>query len=88
MVIDHIIPLSAGGTTDIGNLTLSCYRCNEVKGGRMNAVDPDSGETVPLFNPCLQEWHKHFAWGEDGSLVIGITATGRATVEMLHLKDD
>ena len=88
MVIDHVIPLSAGGATESSNLALSCYRCNEVKGDRTGAKDPSTGETVPLFNPCLQEWHKHFSWSEDGSFIIGITATGRATITMLHLNDE
>ena len=31
-VIDHIIPLAKGGTSDIENLTLSCWECNSKKG--------------------------------------------------------
>jgi hypothetical protein len=30
-------------------------------------------------------WSEHFAWNEDYSRVIGLTPTGRATVETLHL---
>ncbi len=52
MVVDHVIPLSAGGETDLGNLALACYHCNEMKGDRVSAVDPQSSVTVPLFNPC------------------------------------
>jgi 5-methylcytosine-specific restriction endonuclease McrA len=61
MVIDHVIPQAAGGATSINNLALACYRCNEFKGARLAASDPDTGESVPLFNPCTQEWHRHFA---------------------------
>ena len=88
MVIDHIIPLSADGVTEVDNLALACYRCNEFKGGRLSAIDPETRETVPLFHPRLQEWHKHFAWSADGSFVIGLTATGRATVGSLNLNDN
>ena len=79
MVIDHAIPLKAGGTTAITNLVLACYRCNEFKGARLNAPDPQTGETVSVFNPSTQEWHKHFAWSDDGLHIVGQTAVGRAT---------
>jgi len=88
MVIDHVIPQKAGGTADMNNLALACYRCNEFKGARLNATDPQIGETVPLFNPCTQEWHRHFAWSDDGLCIIGRTATGRATVEALRLNNE
>lgn len=32
MVVEHIVPLAAGGTSTLDNLCLSCYRCNEFKG--------------------------------------------------------
>ena len=88
MVIDHVIPQSAGGATDLNNLALACYRCNEFKGARLNVPDPRTGEIVPLFNPCAQEWHKHFSWSGDGLRIIGRTAIGRATVEALRLNND
>jgi len=88
MVIDHVIPQAAGGPTFVNNLALACYRCNEFKGARLNAADPQTGESVRLFNPCAQEWHKHFAWSADGLRVIGQTAIGRATVEALRLNHE
>ncbi|MEJ5310163.1 MAG: HNH endonuclease signature motif containing protein [Anaerolineae bacterium] len=87
MVIDHVIPLAAGGTTDVNNLALACYRCNEFKGARTSVIDPQTGEPVPLFNPCLQDWHKHFCWSEDGLTIVGQTAIGRATLIALHFND-
>jgi len=88
MVIDHVIPANVGGATTLGNLALACYRCNEFKGARLNAVDPLTNETVPLFNPCAQEWHRHFAWSAEGLRIIGQTAIGRATVETLRLNNE
>ncbi len=29
--LDHILPVSAGGTDDVGNLLLCCFRCNQRK---------------------------------------------------------
>ncbi len=88
MVIDHVIPQAVGGVTALNNLALACYRCNEFKGARLNVPDPRTGEVVPVFNPCAQEWHKHFSWSADGLRIVGQTAIGRATVEALHLNND
>jgi hypothetical protein len=88
MVVDHAVPHHAGGTTTIENLALACYRCNEFKGRRVNARDPQTGENVPLFNPCEQEWSKHFAWNENGELILARTAVGRATIDALRLNND
>lgn len=48
LVIDHIIPRAMGGSSDLTNLAASCYRCNEFKGARMDAVDPLTKEQVSL----------------------------------------
>jgi hypothetical protein len=37
------------------------------------------------FNPRTQDWKRHFRWSEDGLLIIGRTAVGRATKRALHL---
>jgi hypothetical protein len=87
MVIDHIVSLSAGGNSEIENLCLACYRCNEFKGARQDGVDPLTNLRVTLFQPRLQLWTENFAWSNDGLLAIGLTACGRATVETLHLND-
>ena len=88
MVIDHLLPESRGGPTDRENLWLACRRCNEFKGAQTHAVDPLTGKTVPLFNPREQSWTVHFTWSEDGTEIIGLTATGRATVVTLRLNND
>jgi len=38
-----------------------------------------------LFHPREQSWDEHFAWNEDFTLILGLTPTGRATIEALHL---
>lgn len=83
--IEHIIPTARGGKTSLDNLWLSCRACNEFKGARVDGEDPDNGERVPLFNPRTQYWGDHFAWREDGTIVIGLTPIGRATVATLQL---
>src|SRR5208282_673984 len=68
--IEHLLPRSRGGPTEETNLWLSCALCNNYKGDRINAVDPETGETVPLFNPRLQSWFEHFRWSPDGLRII------------------
>lgn len=82
---DHIIPRSAGGATERENLWLVCRPCNEFKGSQTHAIDPETGETVPLFNPRKQDWNEHMAWSADGTRIIGLTPIGRATIVALKL---
>jgi len=86
--IEHITPLAQGGSDDESNLWLACPICNRYKGDKTTGMDPESGETVPLFNPRIQVWNDHFRWSEDGLRIIGLTPVGRATVDALHLSDD
>jgi len=82
---EHLVPKVAGGQTVEENLWLSCRRCNGFKGTQTHAIDPETGELVPLFNPRTQVWLEHFRWSEDGTEISGITDTGRATVVALQL---
>ncbi len=83
--VDHVIPLALGGTNKSDNLALACFHCNRRKADRTAAVDPDSGEEVPLFNPRRDVWSGHFIWSADGLLIVSLTPTGRATVAVLAL---
>ena len=86
--IDHILPQSAGGSDDIDNLALACRNCNERRGNRSEGHDPETGQSVPLFNPRQESWADHFAWDATRTRVVGRTPTGRATIELLDLNDD
>ena len=83
--VEHIIPNSKGGKTEVENLALSCQGCNNHKYTKTEGYDAVSHQYVPLYHPRQQQWVEHFAWNDDYTLVIGLTATGRATVETLHL---
>jgi len=87
LVIDHIIPRSMGGGGNRTNLAASCYRCNEFKGVRINAIDPLTEVLVSLFHPRQQIWTENFAWTEEGIIIAGLTPTGRATVNALKLNN-
>jgi hypothetical protein len=86
--IEHIVPLSQGGTSDESNLWLACPLCNRYKSDKTRGVDPEMGNEVPLFNPRTQIWSEHFRWDRDGLRIVGQTPIGRATVAALHLSDD
>jgi hypothetical protein len=85
---DHLYPESLGGATARENLWLACTRCNDFKGDRIEGVDPDTSESVSLFNPRTQSWHTHFAWSTSGTHVFGLTPVGRATVSTLRLNNE
>jgi HNH endonuclease len=83
--IEHIRPLSRGGDSNLDNLALACSGCNGRKYNKTSASDPADGEMAPLFNPREQEWAAHFCWSSDYTQLIGLTPTGRATVEALQM---
>ena len=83
--IDHITPTSVGGATTLDNLCLSCPACNRRKSVRQSLPDPETGNPVPLFHPRQQDWETHFAWSKEVTRIIGLTPTGRATVEALQM---
>lgn len=85
LTVDHVIPEALGGTTTVDNLCLACWDCNLAKQNRIAAADPESGEVIPFFHPNKQEWNDHFAWQQGGALIVGLTASGRATVNALAL---
>ncbi|MEM8529053.1 MAG: HNH endonuclease [Bacteroidota bacterium] len=77
---DHIIPISLGGTNDLMNLARACQACNGSKYTATTAIDPISGEEVPLFHPRKEDWNDHFKWTTDLLRMEGISPTGRATI--------
>lgn len=83
--VEHIYPRSASGATRLDNLALSCAGCNGHKYTKTQAIDPVTNELVALFHPRQQQWAEHFAWDKEYTVMIGLTPTGRATIDALHL---
>jgi hypothetical protein len=79
------MPISAGGKATLDNLALACPACNRYKGNRQLVKDPGTSRLVAMFNPRLQSWRDHFRWSEDLEVIIGVTLTGRVTVEQLRM---
>ena len=87
--VDHVIPRSSAGPTDLTNLALACPACNGHKWAHVTAFDVVTGETVPLFNPRTQAWSDHFQWSVHSPVILeGKTAIGRATVIALQMNQE
>jgi hypothetical protein len=81
--VDHIVPVVHGGETIEENLALACVSCSLRKAARQCAFDPQTGVEAALFNPRVDSWEQHFRW--DGVRLLGMTPTGRATVDALKM---
>jgi HNH endonuclease len=81
--IDHIIACHHHGRTVSGNLALSCAFCNGYKGPNLTGRDPHGGKLTPLFHPRRHKWSYHFRY--EGGTLIGRTAIGRTTVDVLRI---
>lgn len=82
MHVEHIKP---GGGDDMENLALACATCNLSKALATSAPDPETGNLVPLFNPRTQVWSEHFEWIQNGTMILGLTPVGRATIVRLQM---
>lgn len=81
--VDHVVPMAEGGQTIAENFALACVSCSLRKGARQAGMDPQTGRNVLLFNPRRDRWSEHFRF--DGVGLVGLSPTGRATVEALQM---
>jgi hypothetical protein len=88
LVIDHIHPQSLGGGDHLENSAAACYRCNLLKGRKVQGFDSETGQQVSLFNPRIHSWSENFTWIDDGRMMTGTTALGRVTILALQLNND
>ena len=65
---------------------MACPHCNRFKGPNIAGVDPISSETVRLFHPRKDMWAEHFTF--EGARIVGRTAVGRATIQVLAMNAD
>ena len=83
--LEHIVPRKHHGSDDVENLALACVRCNLSKSSNLSGIDTMTGEVIQLFNPRIQIWKEHFQIV--GSLIVGRTPCGRATVDVLNMNE-
>lgn len=81
--VDHVQPVVEEGPTTLENLALACVSCSLRKGARQRGRDPLADRDARLYHPRLDAWSDHFRW--EGSLVVGLTDVGRATIELLAM---
>lgn len=84
--VEHIRPIKHGGDDNSDNLALACIDCNLRKGSNVAGYDPETGHLTELFHPRRQLWAEHFRW--QGILILGTTAVGRTTIEVLQMNDE
>jgi 5-methylcytosine-specific restriction endonuclease McrA len=85
MEVDHVKPRGLEGETNADNLCLACTSCNGSKHDFITAIDPQTEVEVPLYNPRTQQWTEHFRWNNDVTVILGLTAIGRATIVRLRM---
>jgi hypothetical protein len=83
--IEHILPRTRGGQDTDENTAFACRGCNIHKRDYVEGLDFLSGKIVRLFDPRNDNWYEHFSWSDDFTLMVGLTAVGRATIDLLRL---
>ena len=84
--VEHVRARQHGGSDDHSNLALACQHCNLHKGPNLTGIDPATSQIVPLFNPRQDIHSEHFA--VRGIFILGLTPSGRATVNVLAMNSD
>ena len=82
---EHIIPLAKAGSDNLENLASACGHCNGNKSDKIEAIDPETKTISLLFHPRQDKWDEHFSWSENFLDIVGKTAKGRATVQLLNM---
>ena len=83
--VDHIVAEQHEGGDEPSNLALACAHCNRHKGPNLSGLAPVTRELTRLYNPRQDRWREHFAW--QGTVLIGLTAVGRTTIQVLAIND-
>ena len=68
--IDHIIPLSSGGTYDLSNLQIVCRTCNRSKGATLVELQSNSGGTPAELRLNIREVNLREAKGTPEQLPV------------------
>lgn len=86
--VEHIVPLSRGGSGDENNLALSCRSCNLYKSDSVSVFDEETQTEIRFFNPRRDDWTKHFVIEKATAEIKGSTQIARATIFRLRINSD
>ena len=82
--VDHFVPLSAGGTKDLGNLVLACRAGNAYKAFHQSGAG-ENQNSERLFNPRRDIWEEHFEIDRETFAIMSSTEVGRGTINRLRI---
>lgn len=82
--VEHIIPQSLNGLTEFENLCLACPTCNRFKSNRLVGI-AENGKEARLFHPQQDRWLEHFDWSVNGTMIVGLSEIGTATINLLRM---
>jgi hypothetical protein len=83
--VEHIVPISRGGTSELDNLALACHACNRFKGDATAGFDSATDTEEDLYHPRRAHWPEHFVVNSDSGVISERTPAGRATVHRLRM---
>jgi hypothetical protein len=83
--VEHILPVSEGGTDDLENMCLACRSCNLFKSNHVLGLTAKTGLMAPLFHPRRHVWDEHFRLVTETSSLEGRTVIGEGTVARLQM---
>ena len=87
--VEHIVPLASGGTDELNNLALACFRCNLSKGTAQAVQLYPGAPPVRLFNPRTDNWNECFDFvlvpDSEAVRIVAKNDIGRSTVSRLRM---
>lgn len=84
LTVDHIVPLSAGGTDKDDNRVYACIRCNQYKGTLRPGTSGPSNRPL-LLHPLEDDLSAHLREDSSTGHLIALTARGRFHIDALRL---
>ena len=67
-------------------MALACIDCNLSKSSNLAGFDPETSQMTELFHPRKHDWDEHLE--RRGLSIVGKTAIGRTTVQVLDMNSD
>lgn len=84
--VEHVLPRSLGGQSTLDNLAWACPSCNLHKSDRITAPNPETSESVPLFDPRRDSWETHLKFS--GYEINGKTEIGKALIAAFQMNHE